>query len=495
MYKDDMSKTKLIAALATASLLATAVSVASTANAVQFQEQERAGRAICVATSTPGEIQITKNYFQAQLDQYDLLQAELRETRPEFAAHYVQFDHWTAEGYHTTHPLFGSGISAIASTGYSTYEAQFFAAKATSTYKQLQELAQTGFPVNVEYAPGWTAAQMGTYPATAGIPVVPIGGDWSLQETATLSKEAYEELTAGNKIPAGIFNVTAASAPNVQDILEPHRAALADIKSQYEAVLSPNAILLAAQNCQALILTGETGPTATVTPTVTVTAEPSTVTQIPEPVTSIAPTNTVVITPNPITTTVAAGTTTVTSASATTTVTAPQATVTQIPEPVTSVAPTETVVVTPAPVTTTTAPGIVTVVPPSTTVTAPAVTTTVTPGPVTSTAAAPTVTLNPEPVTITANPETETVIPEPVVTTAAAATTTVTPGVVTSTAEAPTVTVTVIPTTTQTTDPDENPGDGGNNFGMVAAIVAVLAAIGGIAAFFANNLGLFAAFF
>ena len=30
---------------------------------------------------------------------------------------------------------------------------------------------------------------------------------------------------------------------------------------------------------------------------------------------------------------------------------------------------------------------------------------------------------------------------------------------------------------------------------MVAAIVAVLAVIGGIAAFFANNLGLFAGFF
>ena len=488
-----MSKTKIIAAFAAASMIATIVSVTPAANAVQFEEQERAGRSICVATSTPNEIQITRNFFQAQLDRYDILQAELRDMLPEFAGYYTEFDRLTAEGHTTAYSGFAPGIIAIEDAGYLQYEAQFFAAKATPVYKRLQELAQTGFPVTMEYAPGWTKAQMAAYPES-DVPVVPIGGDWTLQETSQESLDAYSELTTG-KLPIGLFIVGESSAPNMQTLLAPHKAALAEVRAQYNAVISANAILRAAQNCEDFILTGGVGPTVTVTPTTTVTAVPTTVTQTPDPVTTTAPTQTVVITPDPVTTTISGGTVTETSASTTTTVTVPQSTLTQTPDPVTTIAPVPTVTLNPDPVTTTVAPGTETVTPPSTTVTAPAVTTTVTPDPVTTIAPVPSVTLNPDPVTVTADPATETVIPDPVVTTAVPVTTTVTPGAVTTTVEAPTVTVTVTPTTTAIPDPGDNTDDGGNNFGMVAAIVAVLAVIGGIAAFFANNLGLFAGFF
>lgn len=174
-WKDDMSKTKIIAAVAAASMIATIVSVTPAANAVQFEEQERAGRSICVATSTPNEIQITRNFFQAQLDRYDILQAELRDMLPEFAGYYTEFDRLTAEGHTTAYSGFAPGIIAIENAGYLQYEAQFFAAKATPVYKRLQELAQTGFPVTMEYAPGWTKAQMAAYPES-DVPVVPIGG-------------------------------------------------------------------------------------------------------------------------------------------------------------------------------------------------------------------------------------------------------------------------------------------------------------------------------
>lgn len=471
---------RLIAVATGIVLAGTTISVASTAGAVQFEKQYRNELTICAATSTPGEVQITRDYYRAQVERYEILEAELRAANPEFQAHYAQFDALIESGQvmpGTNAGLFSPGVGAIAaSEKYNFYEAQFFAVRATQTYRDLVELAETGLPVNMEYAVDWTKEQLDDYEGS-GVPVVPIGGEFTLEESSALTVPAYQQLTTG--LPLGLFVVTAGSAPNVQAMLEPHRGALAELKRQYEAVVSPQALFRAAQNCEDFILTGAVVPTTTVTPTVTVTATPDTVTVTPAPVTTTAPAGTVVVTAAPTTITEPGGTTTVTSATATTTVTAPQATVTATPEPATTTvnAPRETTTVTttPEPATTTVAaPG------ETTTVTAPAVTTTVTPAPVTTTAPGSTVTSTPEPVTVTAEPGTETVTPDPV----------------TTTVTAPTVTVTATPTTTQT-PPDDGgtSGGGGSNLGLVAAIVAVLAAIGGIAVFLANNMGMFAGFF
>lgn len=421
---------RLIAVATGIVLAGTTISVASTAGAVQFEKQYRNELTICVATSTPGEIQITRDYYRAQVERYEILEAELRAANPEFQAHYAQFDALIESGQvmpGTNAGLFSPGVGAIAaSEKYNFYEAQFFAVRATQTYRDLVELAETGLPVNMEYVVDWTKEQLDDYEGS-GVPVVPIGGEFTFEESSALTVPAYQQLTTG--LPLGLFVVTAGSAPNVQAMLEPHRGALAELKRQYEAVVSPQALFRAAQNCEDFILTGAVVPTTTVTPTVTVTATPDTVTVTPAPVT--------------------------------TTVNAPRetTTVTTTPEPAT---------------TTVAAPG------ETTTVTAPAVTTTVTPAPVTTTAPGSTVTSTPEPVTVTAEPGTETVTPDPV----------------TTTVTAPTVTVTATPTTTQT-PPDDGgtSGGGGSNLGLVAAIVAVLAAIGGIAVFLANNMGMFAGFF
>ncbi|MBD8030907.1 hypothetical protein [Corynebacterium gallinarum] len=462
---------RLIAAATGFVLVSATISVASTAGAVQFEKQYRSDLTVCVATSTPAEVQVTRDYYWAQVEQYELLEARLRAAHPEFQEQYTQFDALIGAGQvmpGNNAGVFSPGVSVIFNSGkYNLYEAQFFAVRATQTYRDLVQLAETGFPVEMEYAVDWTKQQFDDYEGS-GTPVVPIGGEFTFSETSFLTIPAYQQLTAG--LPKGLFVVGAGSAPNVQTMLEPHKEALAELKRQYDAVVSTTALFRAAQNCEDFILTGAVVPTTTVTPTVTVTATPDTVTVTPAPVTTTAPVGTVVVTPAPTTITTPGGTTTVTSATATTTVTAPQVTVTTTPEPVTTTvsAPgeTTTLTTTPAPVTTT--------------LTAPVVTTTVTPAPVTTTAPGSTLTVTPGPVTITAEPGTETVTPDPV----------------TTTVTAPTVTETVTPTTTQT-PPDDGgtPGDGGNNLGLVAAIVAVLAALGGIAAFLANNMGLFAGFF
>ena len=470
----------MIAAATGFVLVSATISVASTAGAVQFEKQYRNDLTICVATSTPAEVQVTRDYYRAQVEQYELLEARLRAAHPEFQEQYTQFDNLIAAGEvmpGNNAGVFSPGVRAIYdNSDYNLYEAQFFAVRATQTYRDLVQLAETGFTVEMEYAVDWTREQFDDYEGS-GVPVVPIGGDFTFTESSALTVPAYQQLTAG--LPLGLFTVGVGSAPNIQTMLEPHREALAELKRRYEAVVSPTALFRAAQNCEEFILTGAVVPTTTVTPTVTVTATPDTVTVTPAPITTTAPVDTVVITPAPTTITTPGGTTTVTSATATTTVTAPQATVTATPEPATTTvsAPRETTTVT-----TTPEPATTTVVVPgeTTTVTAPVVTTTITPAPITTTAPGSTLTVTPGPVTVTAEPGTETVTPDPV----------------TTTVTAPTVTVTATPTTTQT-PPDDGgtPGGGGNNLGVVAAIVAVLAAIGGIAAFLANNMGLFAGFF
>ena len=83
---------RLIAAATGFVLVSATISVASTAGAVQFEKQYRSDLTVCVATSTPAEVQVTRDYYQAQVEQYELLEARLRAAHPEFQAQYTQFD-------------------------------------------------------------------------------------------------------------------------------------------------------------------------------------------------------------------------------------------------------------------------------------------------------------------------------------------------------------------------------------------------------------------
>lgn len=443
--KEDMARSKFLSAMTAAGILAASFSALPLADALQFHGEQRNGNTICVATSTETDRQITKDHYKAQMNEYLILQDALRAAYPQFSAHYADFDKWIAEGHPTFDSRFYTGLTEIRKvTNFDLYEISFFAVKGTDAYRGLEELAETGFTLDVEFATGWSKSQMSSYPES-NVPVVPVGADWTLSETGDYSVEAYQVLTEG--MPIGAFNVSPSYVDNLEEFLTPRLAALETSKVKYDAVISPNAILQAARNCLTLHQTGTLPPagpvvTTTVTPTTTVTAPPVTVTETAEPVT--------------------------------TTVTAPVATVTATPAPVTTTAPGTTVTETPAPVTTTVAPS-------TTTTTAPVATVTVTPAPVTTTAPGTTVTETAAPVTTTVTPSTATVTPAPVTTTAA-------PVTVTETAVPVTTTVTPTPT-------PEPPAGGGNNLGLVAGVLALLATLGGIAVFLANNLGLLQGFF
>ena len=466
-----MNRSKIIAALTTVSLVTAAVSVAPTATAVQFYGEQRNDRSICVSQSTPNEVQVTKDYYQAQLDEYLVMQGALRAAFPEFSVHYERFDELNAQGI----SMAVFPFEPLLEVGFTPYEARFFAVEGTDTYKGLQSLVTTGASMDIEFAPEWTKAQMGAYP-NSGAPVVPIGADWTMQQTSLRAVDAYVELTAG--MPVGAFRPNLDDDSKLRPFVEARLEVLAPAKVKYDAVMSPTAVLWAAQSCLTLYRAGDlpaAGPvtTTTVTPTTTATAQPTTTTVTPAPTTTtVAPVTSTVTAPVLTTTTTPAPVTT-TVAPVTSTVTAPVVTVSETPAPVTTTVAGTTTTQTEAPVTITEAPTTSTITAPvlTTTVTAPVVTVSETPAPVTTTVAGATTTVTEGPVTTTVQLPAETV-----------------------TEVAPTVTVTVTPTATATDTPD--PGDGGgNNFGMVAAIVAVLAAIGGIAAFLANNVGLFAGFF
>ncbi|NLZ57391.1 MAG: hypothetical protein GX898_03650 [Corynebacterium sp.] len=315
-----MTRSKFITGATAASIFAATFSVLPTAGAVHFHEEQRNDRSICVSMSTDSERQITRDHYRAQLREYEVLQADLRMEFPEFSQHYVDFDRWISQGYATNDSRFYDGLTAIKRrSGFTLYEVSFFAVKGTDAYRELTHFTEEGFSLEMEFAPEWSKAEMKNYPES-DVPVIPVGADWTVQETSSKTVGAYTQLTTG--LPIGAFNVRESSVPNLIEFLEPRKAALAESRKKYDAVISPAAILRAAQNCHTLFLTGEL---STITETPKETATVPTVTETPEPV--------------PPTTSVAIPTETVMETPVTTTVTEPAVTVTETPSTTTAKAP------------------------------------------------------------------------------------------------------------------------------------------------------------
>ena len=556
-----MSKSKLIAGLTSVAIFATSLAVAPAASAVQLHSEERSGRPICVATFSDREVQVSKDYFQAQIDEYLKLQDRLRAAYPQFADLYAELDDQIAQGgtfddyslYTKLEPLQQVGFASLS-------EDRLFAFKGTEAFTNFTELAQSGVNLTAEIVPGWTKNEMISYPYSE-VSVVAVGGDWSDYETFSQSLDVQMAVRSSYSTYYA-FDRTSYSAA-LRPFVRPHVLALEGRKNEFENSFAYETIRTSANECLASLETGElppveTVPTTTYAPTVTVTVAPSTVTETPEPttvtaepstivetpapvtstapvetvvetpapatstaatrtvtatpapVTSTAPIETVVETPAPATSTAATATVTVTPAPVTSTAVAETLTVTVTPEPVTSTAPTktvtstapvETVVETPAPVTSTAVTKTVTVTPAPVTTTKVKETVTVTPEPTTSTAAPETVMETPAPVTSTAATGTTTVTPAPATSTKAQETIVVTPVPATSTATKATVTVTAEPTTITTTPtvtvtaepvevteseeaPEDNKSEG---MGMLPIIIAILAALGGIAGFILNS--------
>lgn len=280
-----MTRPKFITVAIAASIFAGTFSTLPTAGAVHLHEEQRNDRPICVSMSTESERQITRDHYRAQLREYEVLQADLRAEFPEFSQHYADFDRWTAQGYATNNSRFYNGLMDIKQrSGFTLYEVSFFAVKGTAAFKGLEDFAEEGFSLEMEFAPEWSKSEMANYPES-DVPVIPVGADWTIQETSGKTVDAYTQLTTG--LPIGAFNVMESSVSNLIEFLEPRKAALAESRQKYEAVISPTAILRAAQTCHTLHLTGELspqGPTITETPQETTTAP--TVTETPEPVPS-----------------------------------------------------------------------------------------------------------------------------------------------------------------------------------------------------------------
>lgn len=479
-----MSKSKLIAGLTSVAIFATSLAVAPAASAVQLHSEERSGRPICVATLSDRETQVSKDFFQYHIDEYLKLQDRLRSAYPQFSDLYEEVDGRIEQGENFDNYYLRQWLSPIQEAGFGYGEIELFAFQGTDIYRSYTELAKSGLQVNVEIVPGWTKNEMISYPYTT-IPVIAVGGNWSSQETFSQSVDAYH--IVNGVYPYGSLHSSSHSAP-LRPIVQPHILSLLDLQEEFHASVSYDALDRAADDCLNSLEVGSLPPvgavpTTTYAPTVTVTAAPSTVTETPEPTTVTAEPSTVVVEPSPVTTTAATET------------------VTETPAPVTSTAPVETVVETPAPATSTAATKTVTVTPAPVTTTKAKETVTVTPEPTTSTAAPETVVETPVPVTSTAATGTTTVTPAPVTSTKARDTVVVTPAPATSTATKPTVTVTAEPTTVTTTptvtvsadpaevtEPEDAPEEkGSEGMGMLPIIIAILAALGGIAGFILNS--------
>ncbi|BAC17436.1 hypothetical protein HMPREF0290_1103 [Corynebacterium efficiens YS-314] len=478
-----MSKTKLIARLTSVAIFATSLAVVPAASAVQLHSEERSGRPICVATLSDRETQVSKDFFQTLINEHLALEGKLRALFPELKAQFEDVDRRQAEGESFIFPGYPEPLrSAIDNAGFGYDERSLFFFTNSRDHVQYQDYAENGYSVEVEIAPNWTRAEFESYPFGSA-PVIPAGADWGAQQFSYA-------ITAQSEVNEYSISKLEYSVPSaaLRPIINPHKVRVESIRSEFKESWNYYELDRAATACVNSYQSGdfpapESVPTTTYAPTVTVTAAPSTVTETPEPTTVTVEPSTVVVEPSPITTTAATETVTVTPAPVTST--APVETVVETPAPATSTAATKTVTVTPAPVTTTKARETVTVTPEPTTSTAAPETVVETPAPVTSTAATGTTTVTPAPVTTTRAKETVTITPAPATSTATKPTVTVTaePTTVTTT---PTVTVTADPVEVTESDdaPEKKESEG---MGMLPIIIAILAALGGIAGFILNS--------
>lgn len=425
-----MSRNKIIAGMTSLALIATAVTVAPPATAVQLHSEERLGREICVATLSDRETQISRDYFQKLLDEHAKLQQKLRAAYPQFASIYEEADRRTARGEVSTASSVGL-FTALRESDFYVGEMELFIFDGTAEYLEYKRLAEEGFEFAVEIAPGWSKDELASYPF-GGAPVLPVGADWSRTEVSSKSISIRHSLK--NLYPESEMTSTVHSEV-ARPYIQSHTYAITTIQDAFIETFHYNTFQDAAEDCLASVDTSkfppiEAAPTTTYTPTVTVTVPAHTATVTPEPSTVTAKPSTSVVEPSPVTTT------------------AVPSTVTVVPESVTVTAVPGTVVETAEPVTTTVTPG-------AATVTAEPVTTTVEPAPVT-------VTGSPSTVTKTSRPVTTVVTAEP-------------------------TTVTTTPTVTETPSVG-NKGEAGShepseNLGITTVIVMLFAIIGGVVGF------------
>ncbi|GAB3592631.1 hypothetical protein CFAEC_02640 [Corynebacterium faecale] len=454
-----MSKSKFIAGLTSVAIFATSLSVVPAASAVQLHGEERSGRPICVATLSDRETQVSKDFFQTLINEHLALESELRALFPGMEAEFEDVDRRQAAGESFIMGYPAPLRNRISNAGFAYGELSLFFFTNSPDHVKYQDFAKNGYSVEVEIAPNWTQAQFENYPFGTA-PVIAAGANWGTSQF-TYAIRAEKEI---NKYGISELEYSVPSAA-LRPIINPHKVRVESISDQFNESWNYYALDRAATACLQSYEAGnfpepESVPTTTYAPTVTVTANPSTVVVTPEPSTVTAEPSTVVVEPAPVTTTASTETVTVT------------------PEPVTSTAPTKTLTETPAPVTTT-------VIPDPVVTTAPVETVVETPAPVTSTAAPQTVTATPAPVTSTKERETVVLTPAPATSTAVKPTVTVTaePTTVTTT---PTVTVSADPVEV-TESEDALVEKKSEGMGVLPIIVAILAAIGGIAGIFLSN--------
>lgn len=414
-----MSKTKLVAALTSTAIFATALSAAPSATAVQLHGEERSGRPICVATLSDSETQVSKDFFQTLVNEHLALEAELRALFPELQSQFENVDQRQAAGETFIMGYPSVLQSAITDAGFDYGERSLFFFTNSPDHVKYKDFAKNGYAVGVEIAPNWTKAQFENYPFGTA-PAIPAGADWGRSQFS-YAIMAEKEI---NQYGISKLEYSVPSAA-LRPIINPHKVRMESISDQFNGSWDYYALDRAATACLNSYKAGnfpepEAVPTTTYAPTVTVTAAPSTVVVEPAPVTTTAATETVTVTPAPVIST------------------APVETVVETPAPATSTAATKTVIVTPAPVTTTKAQETVIV----------------TPEPIISTAPVVTIVDTPALVTVTAEPTTVTTTP----------------------------TVTVAADAVEVTESKDEPAEkNSEGIGMLSIIIAILAAIGGIA--------------
>lgn len=348
-----MSKTKLVAALTSTAIFATALSAAPSATAVQLHGEERSGRPICVATLSDSETQVSKDFFQTLVNEHLALEAELRALFPELQSQFENVDQRQAAGETFIMGYPSVLQSAITDAGFDYGERSLFFFTNSPDHVKYEDFAKNGYAVEVEIAPNWTKAQFENYPFGVA-PAIPAGTDWGRSQFS-YAIMAEKEI---NQYGISELEYSVPSAA-LRPIINPHKVRMESISDQFNGSWDYYALDRAATACLNSYKAGdfpepEAIPTTTYAPTVTVTAAPSTVTATPEPTTVTVEPSTVVVEPTPVTTTVATETVTVTPAPATST--AATKTVTVTPAPVTTTKAQETVIVTPEPTTVTTTP-------------------------------------------------------------------------------------------------------------------------------------------
>ncbi|EEW50019.1 Gram-positive signal peptide protein, YSIRK family, partial [Corynebacterium efficiens YS-314] len=356
-----MFKNELMAGLTSFAVGTTAVVMVSpTAHAVQLHSEERSGREICVATLSERETQISRDYFQKLLDEHAKLQEKLRAAFPQFQAEYIAMDERIAAGEVVRGvDLPQRSSDALRSEGVFFVDLELFFFQGTAEYREYQRLAEEGFAITVEIAPGWTKGELPLYPFSENA-VLPVGADWTRTEVSSKAVSLHVALT-------NLYSQSALSSTvqreAVRPYIQPHSYAITTIEEQFLETFHYDTLKDAAEDCLASVDTSafppvEAAPTTTYTPTVTVTAPAQTTTLTPEPSTITAAPSTVVVEPAPVTTTASPSTVTEIPDPVTTTP-APQ-TITETPEPITTTATPVTVTTTPDPVTVTQTPSPVT---------------------------------------------------------------------------------------------------------------------------------------